>query len=240
MYLHKAKLKEKLAESWRLKMFKEVFISLLLPALGVMSQAASAATVTFDFTGDDLAGFTSGSLSFMGSDGSTTLVASAGNNGNGHISYLKDSSWGLQVCTRALPQTSASCVSPVNGNHQSDDGSNNNDSDPAEYIQLDFDNSISLVSASFDGSSSGEFDLYADGTRVLNEMLVGGSVSLAGIDGSMFRFLANGEGDDFKLQTLAIEVSDVPLPAAAWLFGSALLGLGVVSRTERNTPKDSV
>lgn len=29
---------------------------------------------------------------------------------------------------------------------------------------------------------------------------------------------------------LAYRVSDVPLPAAAWLFGSALLGLGVVKR----------
>jgi hypothetical protein len=33
--------------------------------------------------------------------------------------------------------------------------------------------------------------------------------------------------------TVSLEVTAVPIPAAAWLFGSALLGLGVVKRKKR-------
>jgi hypothetical protein len=50
---------------------------------------------------------------------------------------------------------------------------------------------------------------------------------------SSLRFTGDSWGDDFSLSY--VDVSPVPLPGAAWLFGSAILGAGVAARRRKNS-----
>lgn len=50
-------------------------------------------------------------------------------------------------------------------------------------------------------------------------------------DGSLFQLVFQDSGtNDAYINGRMTDISAVPLPAAAWLFGSALLGLGVIKR----------
>ena len=202
----------------------------------MMVQSAAAAVVNFDFTSGNQS-YTSGSYVFTGDDNTSTVTVSAANRGNNYTSYVSGSQWGLLVCTGgapSAPRSNSSCGSSTNDFHYIDGGSNNNGSDPDEYVSLDFGGEVTLLQATFYSSSQGDFDLYADGVRVLDEERASNTVEFtAGEHGSLFAFLADGSSDQFKLKSLTVEVSQVPLPAAAWLFGSALLGLGSVARRKR-------
>ena len=66
--------------------------------------------------------------------------------------------------------------------------------------------------------------------------------SIAAITGADFASFLNAEGIDVSrfdftgasLATITVStVTDVPVPAAAWLFGSALMGLGTVARKRK-------
>lgn len=202
----------------------------------ILSQSAAAAVVTFDFTVSNQT-YTNGSYVFTGSDNTSTVSVSGGNQGHNYTSYISGSQWGLLLCTGGAPsspRSSSSCGSGTNDVHYIDGGSNNNGSDPDEYVSLDFGGDVTVKQATFYRSSRGDFDLYADGVRILNEERVSNTVEFtAGEHGSVFAFLADGSSDQFKLTSLTVEVSQVPLPAAAWLFGSALLGLGSVARRKK-------
>jgi hypothetical protein len=81
--------------------------------------------------------------------------------------------------------------------------------------------SFTAGSVAFSGSASFSLDAasYAD--------MVAGSAS-----GNLF-FPADTAGDITGLTAIGtwrVRVSEVPIPAAAWLFGSALLGLGAMKR----------
>ena len=57
---------------------------------------------------------------------------------------------------------------------------------------------------------------------------------LTGLDGlSIERFALRETGDEIKVGAFAAETSVVPLPAAAWLFGSGLLGMIVIARRKK-------
>lgn len=103
-----------------------------------------------------------------------------------------------------------------------------------ETLKLVFDTTVSidglrLVDGNHGTAFNGLFDLRVDGTLYedlkLNEFpLLGLANSFIG---NTFEFisLASADGhfsEEFYINTL--EVSTVPVPAAAWLFGSALLG----------------
>jgi hypothetical protein len=60
----------------------------------------------------------------------------------------------------------------------------------------------------------------------LLEIVATGTLTLLGFDDTPGSFVFNETGLTFSAQT----VSEVPLPAAVWLFGSALLGLGGLAR----------
>jgi hypothetical protein len=60
----------------------------------------------------------------------------------------------------------------------------------------------------------------------LLEIVATGTLTLLGYDDTPGSFVFNETGLTFSSQT----VSEVPLPAAVWLFGTALLGLGAIRR----------
>lgn len=49
----------------------------------------------------------------------------------------------------------------------------------------------------------------------------------------VLNFTFNAAGSSMSLDTVAVDVSQVPVPAAAWLFGSAVMGLAGVSRRRK-------
>ncbi len=63
----------------------------------------------------------------------------------------------------------------------------------------------------------------------LLEIVATGTLTLLGYDDTPGSFVFNETGLTFSAQTVA----EVPLPAAAWLFGSALLGLGGLVRRSK-------
>ncbi len=140
----------------------------------------------------------------------------------------------MLVCTGSAPsspRSNSSCGSSTNDYHYIDGGSPSNSGDPDEYVTLDFGGKVTIDSVSFYSSSNGDFDLFADGIQVLDEQNVGNLVQFLAIgEASEFKFLADANGDAFKLKSITVSVSEVPVPAAAWLFGSALLGLGTIKR----------
>lgn len=214
-------------------MKKQMLICAMGLALGQMSFTAAAAQVSFDFTSGNQS-YTDGSYVFTGSDNSSTVTVSAGNQGGNHTSYVSGSPWGLLVCTGShstSPNSNSSCGASTNDYHYIDGGSDNNSGDPDEYVSLDFGGKVTINSVSFYSSSQGDFDLFADGIQVLDEKNVGNLVQFLALgEASEFKFLADGNSDAFKLKSISITVSEVPVPAAAWLFGSALLGLGTIKR----------
>ncbi len=81
----------------------------------------------------------------------------------------------------------------------------------------DFNNSLSVFDAAV-GDAGAVFDLSGFGSQ--------GSVS--------FGSLQTGSGEYyFDIYDMTVSVANVPIPAAAWLFGSALLGLVGVGRRKK-------
>lgn len=59
-------------------------------------------------------------------------------------------------------------------------------------------------------------------------------MAFTGIAGRQFKFGAGDSGfdqDQFKMTSLT--VAEVPIPAAAWLFGSGLIGLATIARKRK-------
>ena len=207
---------------------------LLVALMAGLAESAVAATVTFDFTNTNQT-FTNGSHTFIGSDATSTVDVSAGNTGGSLTSHVAGSPWGLLVCTGGFPdapRSSASCGSGTSDFHYIDGGSSGNSSDPDEFVSLQFADNVTLLHASFYSGSDGDFDLFVDGDKKLNEKTVRNNVYFSGLSGSELVFLADGSGDAFKLRTLTVDVSEVPVPAAFWLFGSALFGLFARARRQ--------
>jgi hypothetical protein len=88
------------------------------------------------------------------------------------------------------------------------------------------------------------------GTEVtINGFLTGGGVDESGTENHYVEFLVTGLAADTPYELLVTKdpnqgqpngqpytgsISAVPLPAAAWLFGSAIMGLTLVARRRRN------
>jgi hypothetical protein len=83
----------------------------------------------------------------------------------------------------------------------------------------------------------------------INGFLTGGGVDQSGDEGLIVEFLVTGLAADTPYELLVTKdpnqgqpngqpytgsISAVPLPAAAWLFGSAIMGLTLVARRRRN------
>jgi len=206
-------------------------------AVSVAAQSAIASTVTFNFADGTNRTFTNGSHTFTGSDGSSTLQVSTRNSGSTYTSYVAGSQWGLLVCTQtrggAPTSPSGSCGRNNSDVHWIDGGSSS--TDPDESVVLTTGKRVTLLGATFYNNfgSNSDFDLLVDGTTRLDERAVEQSVVFGPgnqFSGKEFAFLADGDWDYFKLKSATVDMPAVPIPAAAWLFGSALMSLTVVAR----------
>ena len=128
-----------------------------------------------------------------------------------------------------------------------DGDSNFSANDPDEGLLFSFDQLVSLDYINFDmftKQKNDDFNLTVDGVLVLLDFNANDTSSLVtnvpgqfdeynfnSIVGSNFLFWADGDSDSFRIDTL--NVSTVPVPAAAWLFGSALLGMFGFSRRKK-------
>ncbi len=119
--------------------------------------------------------------------------------------------------------------------------------EPDEGLLFTFDALVSLDYINFDSFTSfggDDFNLTVDGVSVLVDHNGNDTSALVtnvpgqfdeynfnNIVGTNFLFWADGNSDSFRIDRLS--VSAVPVPAAAWLFGSALLGMFGFSRRKK-------
>ena len=91
-----------------------------------------------------------------------------------------------------------------------------------ENALLDVDGSVSTVSGGARGTATDDSDAPF--------------IEMGSALGSVVSFTANEKNTDpidaadYRIIGVQVEVAAVPVPAAAWLFGSALLGLGCIRR----------
>ncbi len=194
--------------------------------LMLVSYSASAKLVTFDFrkpNGTDYysTGYTSGSRTFYSTDGNHTVEASAWSQ-RGTPYMASSRNYGLYVYT---------CENGCNDNTHEIDGKG-----PNEGIKLDFGQEAKIKFATFsyvDRDGTDDFTLYVDGQKELDDVYLGRNFWSTyyfqdDFYGNVFKFLADGKYDDFKLKKVGVHI--VPIPAAVWLFSTALAALGLVAR----------
>jgi hypothetical protein len=190
--------------------------------------AANAATVTFNFVNADSAG----SRTFTGSDGVTTIEASATNNSGGALtSYIDSAARGLYVCTgTSLPANPTCGLGYGDTPHVDAVG-------VGETVHLTLGGGQWRIdSATFHPTLGGNFDLGVNGTHpVFDELALATFVSFAGLDaalrtGSSFSFGADDITDYFKLSSVTL--TQVPLPGTLGLLGLGLAGLGMARRRQ--------
>ena len=89
-----------------------------------------------------------------------------------------------------------------------------------ENAFLDVDGSVSTVSGGARGTATDDSDAPF--------------IAMGSALGSVVSFTANEKNTDpigeADYRIIGVKVTAVPVPAAAWLFGSALLGLGCIRR----------
>lgn len=80
------------------------------------------------------------------------------------------------------------------------------------------------------GSSADPEILYLPTTFLDNEWYLLVGPRLAGINNSGIA----GAGDSFRVAAVTMDIAPVPVPGAAWLLGSGLLGLAGLGRRKRS------
>lgn len=222
----------------------------ILAAAGLLAVvavgSASAATTSFNFSGNTNPG---GALTFLSADTNISLTATAtrqDNNGNPITgnAFLGQSYGGLGVCSGVVSSV-GSCFFD---NHQVDSFG------PEEAILFNFGaQEVTLDSVTFSHVGSNDdfsFSFFTDddtdpGTFFQNISLPNNGPNqtytfFGTYIGSLFGIGAAGSydfNDEFKIKSIGViyEVAAVPVPAAALLFAPALLGFMGLRRKAKNT-----
>jgi len=168
-----------------------------------------------------------GYASFTHSTGGITVEAS-GRSTDGkssYFAYLDGGNAGLGVCK--ILDAADQCSPSSDDNVTLD-----------ELLRLDFDQTITLsevvfVNGSHGTTFNGTFDLSIDGGAATSYNL--SNIFTLDLTGKTFDFInlnALGDIDNrYQFYISSVEVNAVPVPAAAWLFASGILGLaGVAGR----------
>jgi len=165
------------------------------------------------------------------SSGGINLTATAkSNDGNDepYFAYLDAGNAGLGVCKNATGGSTEDQCNP----------SNDDNVTPGEVLVLEFDQKVTITDTTFRNgghgdSFSGTFDLTIDdvdlGPFDLEYLFT------THLTGTTFEFSnANlSETNEYQFYIETMEVAAVPIPAAAWLFGSALIGLAGIKRKKK-------
>ncbi len=195
----------------------------------VFSSASAMAATTFSFISgpNGSAGWTTGSLNY--SQDGIGLSASAGRYSSGTVS---DSGEIRQYNSHGL-----AIWSTGSENDHQIDGSGRND---VAVFQFDQDVILDAVSFTSRYNSNGDqfaffFDTDNDGDLELVQNGLDANPTdtysfLGGLlkEGDLFGIGAISSDDDFKLESLTVSVSVVPLPAALPLYGAGIAVLGFI------------
>lgn len=210
------------------------YFKILLAVGGlVLAQSQMASAATFDFAGyadngvtDDFGTtFSEGVFTQSTEDGITVNVSGSAyynQQWNSAYGYLDEGHAGLGLCK------TASCAGKPDDNVG--DG---------EKLVLDFGQTVNLGQTTFrdkdHGTNFGGFvKLSVDGVFQTDLYLLG-TLDLSAYTGKVFEFYnltADVGADDFYINTM--NVSAVPVPAAAFLFAPALLGFMGLRRKAKN------
>ncbi len=227
-----------------------------LTGIVALSFAGIASATTFNFSSGNL-GITGGNSyntinTSLDGIGLTITALNIVNDGIGNISSTTTvTGAGLGVYLSSSTSGNLGVLSNTNGDGTNLDGDSGTPSpnDPDEGLLFSFDQQVSLNYINFDSFTSGstsadDFNLTVDGVSVLVDHNASDVSSLVtnvpaqfdeyifnNIIGTEFLFWADSDSDSFRIDF--IEVSAVPVPAAAWLFGSALLGMFGFSRRKK-------
>ncbi len=143
-----------------------------------------------------------------------------------HVSLddlLSNSSGGMGVCPEL--DTYEQCVSNSSIGRQD-----------RERLRWNFSENISSISLAFDNETNGfvnrKFQYKYDANAWQTVTTNSSSFATLNFDGSSDRiqFRAKGKGAKNQFYIVNADVTAVPIPAAAWLFLSGLLGMIVISR----------
>lgn len=190
-------------------------LRLLMAALALgAAGAASATPVTFTFNNGSA--IDNKQNSFLFSVGGVNLTVTAGSN---KVAYRQE---GLGVFTGGADAGEFNSYAGHNG---------------VETLTFTFDQTVTLSSISFflfeNNTDQGKL-VYGSTTKTINktsDAVFGTPVSL-----NSFTFTATGLFTSYRISGLQVNTvaPAVPVPAAAWLMGSGLLGLAGVARRRRS------
>jgi len=88
----------------------------------------------------------------------------------------------------------------------------------------------SMAANTYDTSVGTDFDAALGDSNNFSQLKVTLGAGTYLISGELATSAVDGDGLPLNSTVGGLRVSEVPVPAAAWLFGSALVGLGVVRR----------
>lgn len=208
-----------------LKMMKNLTSALLTCVAVALPGYTQAATINdFDLNAFDFDVVTLNNTSSC--SGVCSLEASGTSNGIGWT-ISETNYWTVRTVTNDSFQYAALPVA-TDSLHASGDYTITFDS-PISSLLVALSNDNQTDSINFGLTPSDSTGLTMNGTQVILDAAVGGLVLFENINSLTIQNINNNgvnDGYDFAFHA----VSEVPLPAAAWLFGSALLGLAGVAR----------
>lgn len=182
------------------------------------ASSASAASITFDFSGDD------GQQQFIDLVEDGLNVEARGELVDGSARDVFQDADGLGVFRGGSENIQ---IDGVNENRR-------------ETLNLEFDNLVTLLSATFTKVDSGdEFKLFVDGTQLISDTEIpnGGNFDFTSFNatGTVLGFSIGDSDDDYFLKS--VEVQEVPEPTS--ILGSLLVsGLGAMFYKKRKNQSD--